>query len=76
VQALQLASEQSKTAKTYYYRVDYPVNLPDQACQMDRSPHGSEPPFVFGSWDAQAGFDWIGQPQEAQDAAVRRHLQD
>ncbi len=75
VQALQLASEQSKAANTYYYRVDYPVNLPDQPCQMDRSPHGAELPFVFGSSNTQAGFDWIGKPRDAQDTATRQHLQ-
>jgi para-nitrobenzyl esterase len=74
VQALDVASQQAKVAKTYYYRVNYPVNLPDEPCQNNRSPHGSELPFVFGYVNVQTGFDFIGKPRDAQDDAVRNHL--
>ncbi len=76
VQALDLAAKQSSAAKTYYYRVDYPVNLPDQPCQNNRSPHGSELPFVFGKIYNSIGYDWIGAPRDQQDQAARQHLMD
>ncbi len=75
-QALEIATQQTTVARTWYYRVDYPVNLPDQPCQDNRSPHGSELPFVFGKIDEQTGYDFIGKPRDASDEALRKHLQD
>jgi para-nitrobenzyl esterase len=74
VQALQLAAQQTAAAKTYYYRVDYPVNLPQQPCQDKRAPHGAELPFVFGQIDNKSGYDFIGTPRDAADEAHRKHL--
>jgi para-nitrobenzyl esterase len=76
VDSLQLASAQSAVAKTYVYRFNYPVNLPEQPCQNNRSPHGSELPFLFGRINEQTGYDFIGQARDAQDQAVRDHLED
>jgi len=76
VQALDAASAQAAVASTCYYRVNYPVNLPDQPCQNNRSPHGSELPFDFGYVNDQTGFDFIGKPRHAQDDAARNHLMD
>ncbi len=76
VDSLDLASQQSKLAPTYVYRMDYPVNLPDQPCQKDHSPHGSELPFVFGKIDDPTGFNFIGKPRDAQDSTVRQKLMD
>jgi len=76
VPALNLASQQTAAANTYVYRVDYPINLPEQPCQNNRSPHGSELPFVFGKIDEQTGYDFIGKPRDADDEAVRKHLMD
>ncbi len=74
--AIQLASEQAKTGKAFYYRVEYPVNLPDQPCQFNRSPHGSELPFLFGKINVQTGYNWIGKPRDDKDAAARQQLMD
>ncbi len=76
VQALDVAARQSAIASTYYYRVDYPVNVPEQPCQDNRSPHGAELPFVFGKIDEQTGFDFIGKARDASDAAQRSQLMD
>ncbi len=76
VQALQLASQQAPVSKTYYYRMDYPVNLPDQPCQNNRAPHGAELPFLFGKIDTPTGYDFIGKPRDAQDETQRQHLTD
>jgi para-nitrobenzyl esterase len=74
VPALQLAEAQSKNANTYVYRVEYPVNLPKYPCQNNRSPHGSELPFVFGKINETSGTDFIGISRGAQDTAVRERL--
>ncbi|MBP6210468.1 MAG: carboxylesterase family protein [Anaerolineales bacterium] len=74
VDALNVASKQSEVANTYYYRFNYPINLPEQPCQDRRSPHGAELPFVFGSVNTQAGFDFIGKPRDEQDNAARNAL--
>jgi carboxylesterase type B len=74
VDALDIASAQAAVAKTYYYRFNYPVNLPEQPCQDHRSPHGAELPFVFGSVNTQTGFDFIGKPRDEQDNAARNRL--
>jgi para-nitrobenzyl esterase len=74
VDSLNLASAQTAVAKTYVYRFSYPVNLPDQPCQNNRSPHGSELPFLFGRINEQTGYDFVGQPRDAQDEAVRERL--
>lgn len=76
VDSLNLASAQSAVARTYVYRFNYPVNLPDQPCQNNRSPHGSELPFLFGRVDEQTGYDFIGKPRDAADETVRQHLMD
>jgi len=76
VPALQLAEAQSGVANTYLYRVDYPVNLPEQPCQDNRAPHGSELPFVFGKINETSGTDFIGLSRDAQDDAVRARLMD
>jgi len=76
VDSLNLASVQTTVAKTYVYRFNYPVNLPDQPCQDNRSPHGSELPFLFGRIDEQTGYDFIGKPRDTQDETVRQHLMD
>ena len=76
VDSLNLASAQSAVARTYVYRFNYPVNLPDQPCQDNRSPHGSELPFLFGRIDEQTGYDFIGKPRDTADEAVRQHLMD
>jgi para-nitrobenzyl esterase len=76
VDSLNLASAQAAVAKTYVYRFNYPVNLPDQPCQNNRSPHGSELPFLFGRINEQTGYDFIGKPRDAQDEAERQHLMD
>jgi para-nitrobenzyl esterase len=72
--AIQLAEAQSKVANTYLYRVDYPVNLPEYPCQNNRSPHGSELPFVFGKINETSGTDFIGLTRDRQDTAVRERL--
>jgi para-nitrobenzyl esterase len=72
--AIQLAEAQAKNANTYVYQVDYPVNVPEQPCQNNRSPHGSELPFVFGKINETSGTDFIGIPRDAQDTAVRERL--
>lgn len=74
IPAIQLAEAQSKNGNTYVYRVDYPVNLPNYPCQNNRSPHGSELPFVFGKINESSGTDFIGVARDAQDAAVRERL--
>ncbi len=74
VEALQLAEAQSKLGRTYVYRVDYPVNLPDQPCQDKRSPHGSELPFVFGRQAEATGFKFIGLPRDDTEKAGRDQL--
>lgn len=74
VHALDTAAAQASVARTYYYRFNYPVNLPEQPCQDQRSPHGAELPFLFGSVNAQAGFDFIGKPRDAQDDSSRNHV--
>jgi para-nitrobenzyl esterase len=74
VPAIQLAEAQSKNANTYVYRVDYPVNLPEYPCQNNRSPHGSELPFVFGKINESSGTDFIGISRNEQDTAVRERL--
>jgi para-nitrobenzyl esterase len=74
VPAIQLAEAESKLANTYLYRVDYPVNLPDQPCQNNLSPHGSELPFVFGKINEASGTDFIGPARDEQDTAVRERL--
>ena len=74
VDALNVASKQSEVANAYYYRFNYPINLPEQPCQDRRSPHGAELPFVFGSANTQAGFDFIGKPRDEQDKAARNTL--
>ena len=71
VDALNVASKQSEVANTYYYRFNYPINLPEQPCQDRRSPHGAELPFIFGSVNTQTGFDFIGKPRDEQDNAAR-----
>lgn len=71
VDALNVASKQAEVANTYYYRFNYPINLPEQPCQDRRSPHGAELPFVFGSVNTQTGFDFIGEPRDEQDNAAR-----
>ena len=76
VPALQVASQQAALSDTYYYRVDYPVNLPEQPCQDKRAPHGAELPFVFGKIDTPTGYDFIGKPRDVQDEAQRQHLMD
>jgi para-nitrobenzyl esterase len=72
--ALQLAAAQSMNGSTFVYRVDYPVNLPNYPCQNNRSPHGSELPFVFGKINESSGTDFIGISRGAQDTAVRERL--
>lgn len=74
VPALQQAEAQSKNANTYVYRVEYPVNLPKYTCQNNRSPHGSELPFVFGKINQASGTDFIGISRDEQDTAVRERL--
>lgn len=74
VDALNVASKQAEVAKTYYYRFNYPINLPEQPCQDRRSPHGAELPFIFGSVNTQTGFDFIGEPRDEQDNAARNTL--
>jgi para-nitrobenzyl esterase len=74
VPAIQLAEAQSKNANTYVYRVDYPVNLPEYPCQNNRSPHGSELPFVFGKINESSGTDFIGISRDEQDTAIRERL--
>jgi para-nitrobenzyl esterase len=74
VPAIQLAEAQSKNANTYVYRVDYPVNLPEYPCQNNRSPHGSELPFVFGKINETSGTDFIGISRNEQDTIVRERL--
>ena len=74
VPSIQLAEAQSKNANTYVYLVDYPVNLPEYPCQNNRSPHGSELPFVFGKINEPSGTDFIGISRDAQDTAVRERL--
>ena len=76
VDSLDLASAQTAVAKTYVYRFNYPVNLPDQPCQNNRSPHGSELPFLFGRINEQTGYDFIGKARDVQDQATREHLMD
>ena len=76
VSAVQLATQQTSVANTYLYRVDYPVNLPEQPCQNNRSPHGSELPFVFGRINDQTGYDFIGSPRDAADLATRESLME
>ncbi len=75
VQTLDVAAAQAQVARTYVYRVSYPVNLPDQPCQNGRSPHGGELPFVFGRVNDGTGFDFIGLPRDAQDDLARNRLQ-
>jgi len=75
VQAVNVAAAQTQVARTYLYRVSYPVHLPEQPCQDGRSPHGGELPFVFGHVNDQAGFDFIGLPRDAQDDTDRNRLQ-
>jgi para-nitrobenzyl esterase len=72
--AIQLAEAQSKNASTYVYQVDYPVNLPKFPCQHNRSPHGSELPFVFGKINEASGTDFIGISRDTIDTAVRERL--
>jgi para-nitrobenzyl esterase len=74
VPAIQLAEAQSMNANTYLYRVDYPVNLPEYPCQNNRSPHGSELPFVFGKINESSVTDFIGISRDEQDTAVRERL--
>ena len=74
VPAIQLAEAQSENANTYFYRVDYPVNLPDYSCQNNRAPHGSELPFIFGKINETSGTDFIGFARDEQDAAIRERL--
>jgi para-nitrobenzyl esterase len=74
VPAIQLAEAQSNNANTYVYRVDYPVNMPEYPCQNNRSPHGSELPFVFGKINETSGTDFIGIARNEQDSAVRERL--
>ncbi len=74
VPAIQLAQAQSQNANTFVYQVDYPVNMPEYPCQNNRSPHGSELPFVFGKINETSGTDFIGISRDAQDAAVRQRL--
>lgn len=74
VAAIQLAGAQSANANTYFYRVDYPVNLPDYPCQNNRAPHGSELPFVFGKIDETSGTDFIGISRDEQDMVIRERL--
>jgi para-nitrobenzyl esterase len=76
VSAVQLATQQTSVANTYLYRVDYPVNLPEQPCQNNRSPHGSELPFVFGRINDQTGYNFIGSPRDAADLATRESLME
>ena len=76
VSAVQLATQQTSAANTYLYRVDYPINLPEQPCQNNRSPHGSELPFVFGRINDQSGDNFIGPPRDATDSATREHLSE
>jgi len=72
--ALRLAEAQSKNANTYVYQVDYPVHQPDYPCQNNRSPHGSELPFVFGKINEASGAKFIGISRDAQDTAIRERL--
>ena len=74
VPALQLAEAQAKNGNVYYYRAEYPVNLPDEACQNNRAPHGSELPFVFGRINENSGTHFLGMPRDGQDTAVRERL--
>jgi para-nitrobenzyl esterase len=74
VPAIQLAEAQSKNANAYLYRVEYPVNLPEYPCQNNRSPHGSDLPFVFGKIDQSSGTDFIGISRDEQDTAIRERL--
>jgi para-nitrobenzyl esterase len=74
IPAIQLAEAQSQNGNTYLYRVEYPVNLPEYPCQNNRSPHGSELPFVFGKIDEPSGTDFIGLARDEQDSAVRERL--
>ena len=74
VPALQLAEAQAKNGNTYLYQVEYPVNLPDYPCQYNRSPHGSELPFVFGKINDNSGIKFIGSSRDGQDGAVRERL--
>jgi len=74
VPALQLAEAQAKNGNTYGYQVDYPINLPDHPCQNNRSPHGSELPFVFGKINESSGTDFIGIARNGEDAAIRERL--
>ncbi|MBK8783654.1 MAG: carboxylesterase family protein [Anaerolineales bacterium] len=74
VSALQLAEAQSKIANVYVYRAEYPVNLPDQPCQNNHAPHGSELPFVFGKINEESGMDFIGVSRDEQDTAIRERL--
>ncbi|MCX6056893.1 MAG: carboxylesterase/lipase family protein [Chloroflexi bacterium] len=74
VPSIQLAEAQSKVANTYLYRAEYPVNLPDQPCQNNRAPHGSELPFVFGKINETSGTDFIGLSRDQQDTVIRERL--
>jgi para-nitrobenzyl esterase len=74
VPAIQLAEAQSGNGNVYLYRVDYPVNLPDYPCMNNRSPHGSELPFVFGKIGETSGTDFIGMSRDNQDTLVRERL--
>ncbi len=76
VPAVQLAEAQSKNGNTYLYQMEYPVNLPDYPCQNNRSPHGSELPFVFGKINETSGTDFIGISRDTDDTAVRERLMD
>ena len=73
--ALQLAEAQSQNGRTYVYRAEYPVNLPEQDCQDNRAPHGSDLPFVFGKSGEKAGTDFLGLPENDQDTVVRQRLE-
>jgi len=74
VPAIQLAQAQSKNGNAYLYQAEYPVNLPDFPCQNNRSPHGSELPFVFGKINDTSGIDFIGPARDETDAAIRERL--
>lgn len=76
VESLDLAIAQTNVAKTYVYLFNYPVNLPDQPCQNNRAPHGSELPFLFGRIDEKTGQDFIGLARDASDEAIRQKLED
>jgi para-nitrobenzyl esterase len=74
VPAIHLAEAQFSHGNTYLYRVEYPVNLPEYPCQNNRSPHGSELPFVFGKINEASGTNFIGTSRDEQDTAARERL--